>query len=85
MSYERLIGELLIGKDVEGSGLGLILRCCHGICLERLRKTTKTLTHDSLSPGRGLNPRPFEYESGMLNTRARRLVCSRHGVNEKCL
>jgi hypothetical protein len=33
---------LWIGKDLEGSGCGLILRHSPGIRLERLRKTTKT-------------------------------------------
>jgi hypothetical protein len=40
------------------------LRYYLGICLERLRKTTKNLSQDSLSPGRGLNPRLSEYEVG---------------------
>jgi hypothetical protein len=40
-----------IGKDVEGSGHGLILRYCLGICLEGLRKTTKNLGQDNWSVG----------------------------------
>jgi hypothetical protein len=31
---------------------------------ERLRKTTKRLSQDSLSPGRCLNPGPSKYDSG---------------------
>jgi hypothetical protein len=34
------------------------------ICLERLSKTSKNLSQDSLSPGQGLNPRLSEYEVG---------------------
>jgi hypothetical protein len=40
-----------------------------GIRLEGRRKTTKTLSQDSWSPGRDLNPGPPEYEAGMLTTR----------------
>jgi hypothetical protein len=39
------------GKDLVGSGLGLLLRYYPGIRLEGLRKTTKTLNQDSRSPG----------------------------------
>jgi hypothetical protein len=50
------------------------LRYYNGIFLEGLRKTTKNLSRDSRSPGRDLNPRPPEYESGVLTTRLRRSV-----------
>jgi hypothetical protein len=43
-SNGRVINEWWIGKDVERSGRGLILRYYPEICLERLRKTTKTLS-----------------------------------------
>jgi hypothetical protein len=39
-----------------------------GICLERLKKTMKTLSQDSRSPGRDLNPEPPEYEARVLTT-----------------
>jgi hypothetical protein len=45
------------------------LKYCPGICLERLRKTTKNLSQDSRSPGRGFHPGPPEYEVGVLTTR----------------
>jgi hypothetical protein len=34
--------------------------------MEEVRKTTKTLSQDSRTPDRDLNPRPPEYEAGML-------------------
>jgi hypothetical protein len=40
-----------------------------GICLEGLRKATKTLSQDSRSASRDLNPGPSEYEAGVLTTR----------------
>jgi hypothetical protein len=39
--------------------------------LESLRKTTKTLSHVSRSPGRNLNSGPPEYDAGMLTIRPR--------------
>jgi hypothetical protein len=55
-----------MGKDVEGSGHGLILRYYPGLCLEGLRKTTRNLRQDSWSPSRDLNPEPPEHEVGVL-------------------
>jgi hypothetical protein len=46
-----------------------IIRYYLGICMKGLRETTKNLSQDSRSPGRDLNPKPPEYESGMLTTR----------------
>jgi hypothetical protein len=40
-----------------------------GICLQRLKKTTKNLSQDSRSPGRDLNPELLEYETGVLTNR----------------
>jgi hypothetical protein len=37
-----MISEGQIRKDMEGSGHGVIKRCYLGICLEELRKNTKT-------------------------------------------
>jgi hypothetical protein len=45
-----------------------------GSCLEGLRKSTKTLSLDSRSPGRDLNLGPPEYEAAVLTTRPRRSV-----------
>jgi hypothetical protein len=45
-----------------------------GICLERLRKTTKHVSHNSRSPDRDLNPEPPEYEVGKLTTQPQRSV-----------
>jgi hypothetical protein len=50
----------------------LILRYCPGILLEGLRITTKDFSHDIRSPDRDLNPKPPEYEAGVLATRPRR-------------
>jgi hypothetical protein len=42
-----------------------------GIRLEGLRKITKNLSQDSLSPGRDSNPRRSEYVAGLLTVRPR--------------
>jgi hypothetical protein len=39
------------------------LGCCPGICLERLKKTMKTLSQSSYLPGHDLNPRLSEQSS----------------------
>jgi hypothetical protein len=44
------------------------LRYYPGILLERLRKTTKTLSQDSWFPVCDLKPRFPEYERGVLTT-----------------
>jgi hypothetical protein len=44
-----------------------------GDMLENKTITTKNLSHDNQSRGRGLNPEPHEYEAGVLITR---LGCS---------
>jgi hypothetical protein len=43
---------------------------------EGQRKTTKTLSQDTLSRGRDLNAGPPEYDAGVLDTRPRRSVIS---------
>jgi hypothetical protein len=55
--------------DLVGSGLGLIVKYYPDISLERLRKTTKTLSQGSQSPAQDFNPGTTEYEAGMLTTR----------------
>jgi hypothetical protein len=45
--------------------------------LERLRKTTKTLSQYSRSPGRDLNPGPPKHEAGVFTTRPRRSASGR--------
>jgi hypothetical protein len=49
------------------------LRYYPGICLEELRKTTKNLSQDSQSLGRGLNPGPpgLTHEACLNNTHSR--------------
>jgi hypothetical protein len=54
-----------IGKDLAGSGRGLILKYYPRIRLEELRKTTENLSQDSRSSGRKSNPWPPEYEAGV--------------------
>jgi hypothetical protein len=56
-------------EDFEGSGRGLISRHYPRIYLEGLKKTTKSLSQDTRSPSRNLNPGPPEYEAGVLTTR----------------
>jgi hypothetical protein len=51
-------GDKWLGKDLEGSGHGLVLRYHPGIHLEELRKTTKNLSQNIRSLGRDLNPGP---------------------------
>jgi hypothetical protein len=58
---------------VEGSGHCLILRHVRYLPGGN-EKTTKSLSQDSWSPGRDLNPEPAEYEAGILTTGPRRLV-----------
>jgi hypothetical protein len=45
------------------------LRCYPGICLERLRNSTKNLSEDSVPPGRDSNQGPPQYEAGILTAR----------------
>jgi hypothetical protein len=47
----RMTGVLLIGKNSEGIGCGLIW-FYHGICLEGLQKSTHYLSQDSWLPSR---------------------------------
>jgi hypothetical protein len=44
------------------------------ICLLGLRKTAKYLSHNSLSPGRHLNPGPPKHEADVLTTWPRRSI-----------
>jgi hypothetical protein len=60
------ISEWRIGKDLEGSGRGLILKYYSGIRVEGLRKTTKDLSQDSRFPVWDLSPGPPKYEAGVL-------------------
>jgi hypothetical protein len=71
LSNERIIGEWWIGKDLEGSGRGLI----EGTSSEfawRDRKSTNILNQDSRSTGRDFNLGPPEYEARALTTWLRR-------------
>jgi hypothetical protein len=67
-SNEGVISELWVGKDVEGSGRGLIFWNYPNICLEGQRKITRNFSRDMRPPGRDLSPGPPEYEVGVLTT-----------------
>jgi hypothetical protein len=56
------VNDKLIGKNVKGSGRGLILRYYPRIDVEGLTETMKNLSHVSRSSRRDLNQRPPEYE-----------------------
>jgi hypothetical protein len=58
----------------DGSGRCLILRYFPRSCLEKERKTTKTLGHNSRSPGQVLNAGHREFKAGVLITRPQRLL-----------
>jgi hypothetical protein len=59
-----------MNKELEGGDRGSIYcRYYPGIFLDGLRKTSKTLSQDSRSLGRNLDPGPPEYEAGVLTTR----------------
>jgi hypothetical protein len=53
------------------------LRYYHGICLEGVRKNTKTFSQDSRSPGRDLSQIHPIYEAGVLTTGPRYSVYSK--------
>jgi hypothetical protein len=74
VSNGRVISEWWIGKYLEGSGRGLILRYYPGIRLEGLRKTTKSFGQDSRFPSRDLSPGPPEYEARVLTIWPQRSV-----------
>jgi hypothetical protein len=67
--------KLQIGKDIEGSGRGLIKGAIPEFsCKIRGKITKKDIRQDSRSPGRDLNQGFPEYESGVLTTAPRRSV-----------
>jgi hypothetical protein len=74
VSNEKVIIEGLIGKDLEESGRGLILRYYPGIFWKGLRKTTKYLSEKRWCSGKDFNPGPPQYEAGALTTQPRRSV-----------
>lgn len=55
-------------------GSGRCLRHFPGSCLEKERKTTKTLGHNSRSSGQVLNAGHLEFKAGVLITRPRGLL-----------
>jgi hypothetical protein len=63
-----------IGKDLVGSGRGIILRHYPGIRLDGLRKTTNSSITITSCRGRESNPEPPEYEVAALIIRPRRSV-----------
>jgi hypothetical protein len=66
------ISEWRIGKDLEGSGSGLVLSYCAEIRLEEMKNATNNFIQYSLSEGRNFNPGAPEYEARVLTTRPRR-------------
>jgi hypothetical protein len=72
---KEVISEWWIGKVLEGSGGGLISTYYPSICMDGLRKATKTLSQDSRSPDRDFNPGLPEYDAGVLTTRPWHPVC----------
>jgi hypothetical protein len=65
-----MISEWWIGKDLEGSDRGLILRGCSRIRLEELRKTIRSQSEFPDSRPR-FDPGAPEYEAGVLTTQPR--------------
>jgi hypothetical protein len=60
----------MMWKDRSWPNLG----CYPGICLAGLKKTTKSLSQLSRSPGRDLDPGTSEYEAQVVSTQTRRTV-----------
>ena len=58
----------------DGSGRCIILRCFPRSCLEKEKKTTKTLGLNSRSPGQVLKAGHLEFKAGLLIARPRRFV-----------
>jgi hypothetical protein len=73
-----MINKQCIGKDVEGGGQDLVLKQYTGICLERLRNTTRNISYNSQSPEQDLNPGHPEHEAVVLTTRPK---CSVNNIN----
>jgi hypothetical protein len=56
------------------SGRDLILRYYPGICRRETEENHESLSYDSQSSVQDLNPRPPEYEAGVLSTLPRRSI-----------
>jgi hypothetical protein len=84
---DRVISEWKwIGNNLWESGRGLILWYYLGIRLEGLRKITKILTQDNLSPELRYETGPPEHEAGVTTNWPRRSVrCNRTSRNECCI
>jgi hypothetical protein len=65
-----------VNYDLEGMSKEVVVAWFEvlGICLERLRKTTKNVIRDSRSPGPDSNPGHLEYATGGIMTVPRRSV-----------
>jgi hypothetical protein len=61
------------------------LRYYPGIRLEGAEENYENLSQDSRYPGRYFNPRPPEYEAGVLTTRPRRMVYIYVDKRQRCL
>jgi hypothetical protein len=62
---------MIIGKEEEGRGRGVILIYYPSFRLEGPSKTMKNLNQNSRSSGKDLNAGPLEYEALVLITRPR--------------
>jgi hypothetical protein len=63
----RMVNERWTGKDMERA----VVSYSVGICMMRLRQTTKNIIRYKWLPGRDLNPRLSEYEEYMPITENR--------------
>lgn len=69
---------LMNWKGYERKWLWANLRYYIDVCLNGLRKATKTLCHENRPARRGLNPKPVVYDAEMLTTRPRSSVICRN-------
>jgi hypothetical protein len=60
--FKGLVGRM-VNNEFENKQLGSNLKYYPSICLIELRKIAKYPIQESRSPGRYLNPGPYEYET----------------------
>jgi hypothetical protein len=70
-SIDSTSDEQWTGNYMQGMSLVLNLRHYLGIWVGKVMQTTKKLSWGSLSSGRDLNQRPYEYEAGVLTVWSR--------------
>jgi hypothetical protein len=71
MYNDRLFNEL-VGKNIEGSGRGLICNSDQKILLKVPRKNMKSLNHNNWCPEWDFNLGPPQYVERMLTIRQQR-------------